>query len=88
MRRDAGYVLIVLKQGWLLLAGFVGCSWAIAFNWKYVGSSVGCRFFIYTSLLVRVLAPDRRYQVCVFRMGSAPVGRCSGGIMQPIFNGA
>ena len=72
MRCGAGS--LVLKQGWVLLAGFVGCSWGIAFYWKYVGSSVGCWLFMYDSFLVRVLAPDRGYQVCLFSMGSAPFG--------------
>ena len=62
MRCGAGS--LVLKQGWVLLAGFVGCSWGIAFYWKYVGSSVGCWLFIYGSLLMRVLAPDRGCQAC------------------------
>ena len=44
--------------------------------------------FIYGSLLVRVLAPDRGYQVCLFSMGSAPFGRCCDSIMQTMFNGA
>ena len=63
MTRDA--VSLVLKQGWVLLAGFVGCSWVIAFCWKYVGSINSVVFWlcIYGSLLVRVLAPDRGYQV-------------------------
>ena len=86
MRRDAGS--LDLKQGWVLLAGFVGCSWGIAFCWQYMGSSVGCWLFIYTSLLVRVLAPDRGYQACLFSMGSAPFGRCCDSVMQTIFNGA
>ena len=86
MRCGAGS--LVLKQGWVLLAGFVGCSWGIAFYWKYVGSSVGCWLFIHTSLLVRVLAPDRGYQVCLFSMMSAPFGRCCDSIMHTTFNGA
>ena len=89
MRRDAGS--LVLKQGWVLLAEFVGCSWGIAFYWKYVGSSVVCWLFMYGSLLVRVLAPDRGCQVCtvcLFSMGSAPFGRCCDSIVQTIFNGA
>ena len=70
MRHDAGF--LVLKQGWILFAGFGSCSWGIAFYRKYPGSRVGCWLFIHVSLLVRVRAPDRGYQVCtvcLFRMG-------------------
>ena len=81
MRRDASS--FVLCKGWVLLVGFVGCSWVIAFYWKYVGFSFRCCVLTCGSLLVRVLAPDRGYHIYLFGMGSAPFGHCGGDSIMP-----
>ena len=51
----------VLKQGSVLLAGFDGCSWGIAFCWKYVGSSVGYLYALRCWCGCWRLSADTRY---------------------------